>query len=288
MKHKGLAQQLSVRKNTWRSKKGRKRLIKRYLKILMRLFILISLVVIVWGIIRLQYFLINAPYFQVKEPIIILEDKESIIKKSEIVNLFKEFCLTNYSSLQPNIFKLNLTGLKNTLLENPKIENVMVHRKFPHNIVIKVKSRIAMAKIVIKSSVFGVDKNLVAFKMKTDHDLPVISGLGSLKIGEPLQNKRLKEALSIISIIKEYKFELLHHNISKIDISNQYDILMMTKIGQTKIHMGCQLEPKRLVERLKELETILKYFQQDNQNLPEYIDLRFDNIIVKEKENQGE
>lgn len=283
MKHKGLAQRLSLRKNTWRSKKGRKRLIKGYLKILMRLFILISLVVIVGGIIRLQYFLINAPYFQVKGPIIILEDKGRIIAKGEIVNIFKEFCLKNYSSLHPNIFKLNFTGLKNTLLENPKIENVMVQRKFPHNILIKVKSRTPMANLVINSSVFGVDKNLVAFKMKSRQDLPIISGLGSLKTGEPLQNKRLKEALSIISTLKEYKIELLHH-ISKIDISNQYDIVIITKIGETKIHMGTQLEPNKLIERLRELSTILKYFQQDNQKIPEYIDLRFDNIIVKERE----
>jgi len=284
MKHKGLAQQLSIRKNKWYSKKGRKRLIKGYLKILMRLVIFISLVLVIWGIIRLAYFLINAPYFQVKEPTIILEDK-GIIKKEEVLNKFSEFCLKNYSCLHPNIFKLNFTKLKKALLENPKIEKVMVQRQFPQNILIKVKLRTPVAKILIKSSVFGIDKNLVAFKMKNGQDLPIITGLGSLKTGKPLENTLLKEALLIISQIKNYKIELLPH-ISRIDLSNQYDIVIITKIGQTKVHLGSQLEPNRLVERLRELETILKYFQQNNQNLAEYIDLRFDNIIVKDKDER--
>jgi len=285
MKHKGLAQQLSLRKNKWYSKKGRKRLIKGYLKVGMKLFILISLLLVMWGIIRLAYFLIQSPYFQVKEPIIILEGK-GIIKKEEIVNTFKEFCLKNYSCLHPNILRLNFTGLKKALLENPKIEKVMVQRKFPQNIVIKVKLRKPVAKILIKSSLFGVDENLVAFKMKNGQDLPLITGLENLKTGKSLENTLLKEALLIIAKIKDYKIELLH-NIWRIDLSNQYDILIITKIGQIKVHLGCQLEPNRLVERLRELETILKYFQQNNQNLPEYIDLRFDNIIVKEKEQKS-
>ncbi|MEW6097220.1 MAG: cell division protein FtsQ/DivIB [bacterium] len=280
-KHKGLAQQLSERKNRWRSKKGRKRIIKAYLKFFIRLFVLILLILGIWGIIRLPFFFTTATCFQVKKAAIILEDN-GLIEKEEVVNTYKEFCLTNYSCLHPNIFKLNFTGLKNALLKNPKIEEVMIQRKFPQGIVIKAKSRKAVAKILINSSVFGVDKSLVAFKMKDKPDLPVITGIGTLKTDKPLLNSRLKEALLIISKIKEYKIELLH-NISNIDISNQYDIVMITKIGATKIHLGYELEPKRLVERLKELETILKHFQQNNQIAPEYIDLRFDNIIVKDK-----
>lgn len=278
---KGLARQLSERKNKWHSKKGRKRLVRAYVKKIIKLFILILLVLGIWGIIRLSYFLTKSSSFQVKQPIIILEDK-GLIKKEEILNTYKNFCLTNYFSLHPNIFRLNFTDLKNALLKNHKIEQVMIQRKFPQGIVIKAKSRKPVAKILINSLVFGIDKNLVAFRMKNEQDLPVIIGLETLKTGEPLQDNRLKEALLIISKIKEYKIELLH-NISKIDISNQYDIVITTKIDDIKIHFGSQLEPKRLVERLKELETILKYFQENNQTTPEYIDLRFDNIIVKDK-----
>lgn len=281
MKHKGLAQQLSERRNKWRSKKGRKRLIKAYVKKCVRLFILILLVLGIWGISRLLYFLTTSYYFQIKEPVIILENN-GLIKKEEIFNIFKEFCITNYSSLHPNIFKLNFTELKNALLQNPKIEEVMIQRRMPQDILIKVKSRQPVAKILINSSVFGVDKNLVAFKMGKNHNLPIISGLGTLKTGKPLQDNRLKEALLIISKIKEYEIRLFS-DIERIDVSNPYDILMITKTGGTKIHLGSQLEPKRLVERLKELETILDYFQKKAQ-IPEYIDLRFDNIIVKDKE----
>jgi len=284
--HKSLAQQLSERKNKWRSKKGRKRIIKAYIKFFIKLFVLILLILGSWGIIQLSFFLINAPYFQVKDIAIILEDK-GLIKKEEVFKVYKEFCLINYSCLHPNIFKLNFTGLKNALLKNPKIEEVMIHRKFPQGIVIKIKSRKPVAKILFNSSTFGIDKNLIAFKMKNGKYLPVIIGLETLKLGKVLQDKRLKDALLIISKIKEYNLPLFH-NISKIDISNQYDILMVTKIGTTTIHWGYQLEPQKLVERLEELDTILRHFQQKNQTFPEYIDLRFDNIIVKDKKEEGD
>ncbi len=280
MIHKRLAQQLSERKNRWYSKKGRKRLRKTYFKRIIKLFILILLLLGSWGVIQLSYFITHSVCFQVKEPFIILEGEE-LIKKEEIFNTYKEFCITNYSCLHPNMFKVNFTGLKNALLENPKIEKVIIQRKFPQNILIKIKSRKAIAKILIDSSIFGIDKNLVVFKMEKGQDLPGITGLGILKTGKPLKNSRLEEALLIISKIKEYKIGLLP-DIARIDLSNPYDILLITKIGDTKIHLGYQLEPKRLVERLKELETILKHFQQEAQ-MPEYIDLRFDNIIVKER-----
>lgn len=278
--HKGLAQKLSERKDKWYSKKGRKRLIKAYFKLFIKLFSLILLLVGIAGIIQLSYFLMTSPYFQVKKPIIVLEG-EGLIKKKEVFDIYKEFCLKNYFCLEPNIFKLNLTELKNALLEYPKIEQVTIQRRFPQTIVIKAKSRTPIAKILINSFTFGIDKHLVAFKMEEEKDLPVIIGLKTLKTGKPLQNNTLKEALLIISKIKEYQIDLLH-NISAIDISNRYNIMMLTKIGDTKIHLGHQLEVKRLVRRLKELETILKYFQQKGQNTPEYIDLRFDNIIIKE------
>jgi cell division septal protein FtsQ len=281
MKHKGLAQQLSERKDKWYSKKGRRRLIKAYLRKVIKLAILTLFLLGIFGISRLPGFLTTSSYFQIKEPVIILENN-NLIKKEEVLSIFKEFCMTNYSSLQPNIFKLNFTGLKNALLENPKIEEVMIQRKVPQDILIKVKSRHPIAKILINSSVFGVDKNLVVFKMENKYDLPVITGLGTLKTGKPLKDSRLKEALLIISKINEHEMGLFN-DIGRIDVSNPYDILMITKIGGTKIHLGSQLEPKRLVERLKELETILNYFQKKAQ-IPEYIDLRFDNIIVKDKE----
>lgn len=283
MKQKHLAQQLSERKNKWRSKKGRKRLIKGYLKKFIKLSILILIILVIWGGSQLPYFLTHSSFFQVKAPVIMLEDK-GLLKEEEIFKTYRAFCLTNYSCPEPNIFKLNINELKNTLLKNPKIERVIIQRKFPQKIVIKLKSRIPLAKILINSSGFGVDKNLVAFKIENGQDLPVISGLQSLKTGQPLENVSLKEALLIISKIKEYYIELLY-KLERIDISNQYDILLVTKIDNTKIHLGSQLEPKRLVERLASLETILTYFQQNAQPLPEYIDLRFDNVIVKDKED---
>ncbi|MEW6618042.1 MAG: hypothetical protein AB1422_01605 [bacterium] len=281
MKHKGLAQQLSGRKDKWRSKKGRKRLIKTYLKKFIKLSILILVIVILWQIIQLPFFLMSSHKFQVKKPIIILENK-GIIEEEEIFKTFKEFCLKNYSSVEPSIFKIKFTDLKNTLLKNPKIEYIVIQRKFPKDIVIKIKPRKPVAKILIGSRVFGIDKNLIAFKMENEQELPVITGIRTLKTGIPLTNKELTDALLVISQIKEHEIELLP-DLLCIDIAHQYDILLITKFDETKIHLGHQLEPKRLVERLKELKIILDYYREKSE-YPEYIDLRFDNIIVKDRE----
>ncbi len=280
-RQKRLAQQLSERKNKWRSKKGRKRLIKGYIERAVKLFILMVLLGGIFGVIKLKYFLTDSPYFRVEKPIIILESKG--IKKKEVERIFKEFCLKNYSCVEPNIFKLNYTDLKNTLLKNSEIEKISIQRKFPNDILIKVKSRQAEAGILINSRKFGIDNKLVVFKTENIEDLPVITGVGTLKIGNQTEDIRLKDALLLISTIKKGESELFS-NISNIDISNPYDILMMTKIGAVKIHCGSQFVPERLSERIKELETILKYYQQQMQNMPEYIDLRFDNIIVKDRE----
>ncbi|MDI6736072.1 MAG: cell division protein FtsQ/DivIB [bacterium] len=279
-RQKRLAQQLSERRNKWRSKKGRKRLIKGYLEKLLKLFILIVLFGVVFGVIKLKYFLTNSSYFQVEKPTIILENKG--IKEEKVYRIFKEFCLKNYSCVEPNIFRLNYTDLKNTLLGNSELEKVSIQRKFPNDILIKVKSRQAEAGILINSRQFGIDKNLVVFKTENVEDLPVITGVGTLKIGHQTEDNRLKDALLLISKIRESEGDLLA-NVSNIDISNPYDILMMTKIGAIKIHCGSQFVPERLSERIKELETILKYYQQQMQITPEYIDLRFDNIIVKDR-----
>lgn len=273
-----LAQQLSERKNKWRSKKGRKRLIKGYFEKSVKLFILIILIGGVFGVIKFKHFLTNSPYFQIEKPGIVLENKG--IKEEKVYNIFKEFCLKNYSCVTPNIFKLNYTALKNTLLEDTEIEKVIIQRKFPKNIVIKIKSRKSEAVLLINSGLFGIDKNLVIFKTENIEDLPVITGVGTLKIGNRTEDNRVKDALLLISKIRESD---LLSNISNIDISNPYDILMMTKIGAIKIHCGSGFVPEKLSERIKELETILKYYQQETQNAPEYIDLRFDNIIVKDK-----
>ncbi|WPX09550.1 cell division protein FtsQ/DivIB [Anaerocellum danielii] len=108
-------------------------------------------------------FIFNLDYFNVKNFSI---HNLQRVKKNDIIKIIQQY-------QNQNILSVNTKDLKQKLLENPEIEDVIIKRKLPDTIVIYVYEKRTVGLIKYLNSYIEIDKN--GYVIRIEGDLPQYS-----------------------------------------------------------------------------------------------------------------
>jgi cell division septal protein FtsQ len=204
------------------------------------------------------------------------------LNKIEVVNnrLFEASEIIEMSGLKEkenNLLTISIQNLKDKLESNKAIDKVVIKRKTPHTVQIKIYEKIP--KIIVQSNKqqYFVDSqgNVLDWpKEKIKEFLPLVKGV---LIGEKnLQGEPIQDLANIVHIIDVYnQSELVKFPIIWIKQISSYEILLFVEQEKViKVNSEDQLEGKFLQMQLvlADLEKKGKIFKS--------IDLRFNDIVV--------
>lgn len=192
-------------------------------------------------------------------------------KRARIRKEFERYCLKEHEEKRPNILMIDLMDLKEELEKIPEIKSVKIQRRLPDTLDIVVEKRVPDALIPSKDSFLGCDEwGLFDIDPKERYDLPFITGK---------ESEARERALRMIKRIGVKTPQLLPR-ISEVNASCPNGLYLYT-IDGTRVLFG-NTNGYEFDSRLRELCRLLDYLEREN--LPsEYIDLRFDRIVIKPK-----
>ncbi len=225
---------------------------------------------------KAEDFLLTSPYFRINE--VSFEGLNSLERKT-LEGLAK-------IELGRNIFQVDIEEVKERLQNHPQVKEISIFRRFPRRVEVKVKEREAVALIQNEGQVYPLDRE--GFILPADsfpRPLPLMTGLGrgGIKVGERLEGIKLVMALDILEA-----FSASGLSISGIDLEESSPIVKIGEISpvRNKISSGVRVflgkEPER-ERQAKELKAILNDLQR-RQEQAKYVDLRFNNPVVKLRE----
>jgi hypothetical protein len=145
---------------------------------------------------------------------------------------------------------------------------------------VEIEGREPRLKLQVLSKYYGVDDQKVIFPVSEKLRLPLVVGIDKVNVGSIIRHQGIEDVFLIYKTIDELGINL-RDEIVKVNISNPRCVILVVKgINPILVYVGSRLEKRKLAQRLRELEVVLEYFKTDTRQR-EYIDLRFDNIIIK-------
>lgn len=199
-----------------------------------------------------------SPLFNIKK---IEVQGNEIISKNEIISL-------SQIQLEENTFKLNKSQIKKQIKENAYIQSVIIVRKLPSEIVIKVEERKPAYLLEYARSYIVIDKQGYMLEIKNEKmNLPVIQGAVTsteeFKVGNRLCTEDLEKLAEILRIVEIAQVNDIYTIITGIDIENAENIKLIFESEDKVAYLG------------------------DSSNMNTKI-LMIKSIIEKEKGNPGE
>lgn len=206
-----------------RQRKRRNRRIKFFIKLILLIGIFTGTIV----------FALTSPIFNIKDIKVLNNNQipsDTIISLSEL-------------KYDENIFKFYKSDAIRKIKENPYIENVTIHRKFPSTIEIEVEEREPKFSVDYMGQYAYVNsqghileispdsKGLVIIQGITTNEEEVVAGnrLGTDDL------ERLEDVIKIISIANENGLEGM---VTSIDISNKNEYSIYIETEKKNIHLG--------------------------------------------------
>lgn len=190
-----------------------------------------------------------------------------------------------FSELQrgENLLQLDLVNVQQVIKRNhPEFKEVRVRRVLPNRVEVLLKRRTPVAQVSFSRFV-QVDKDLVVLPGSASspfRNLTVIDGAviprEGLVVGVTLTDETTRKALKLMEIIKRTNI-LRKHSLTKIDIHDPKNISLYVD-GLIEIRIG----GNHFIERLKILDQTLRTLELNPAKI-NYIDLRFDDIVVGSK-----
>ncbi len=184
-KHTRVKQREKVKK---RKKKRAKKVLKGVGKLSLGFLVVAGLVVAGE---KTENFLLTSPHFRISE--VNFEGPASLKKKT--LDSLKRM------ELGKNIFRVDLGAIRRRLQSYPQVKEVVVSRKFPRLVEVKVKEREAIAFVRKDGKIYPVDsEGFVIPRGSLARSLPLITGLGKgeMKPGERLEGAKIVMALEIL------------------------------------------------------------------------------------------
>lgn len=249
------------------------RILRVFVKI--TLLLVVSILAILLGY-RLHYFLFVSPYFRVTRVEMLgvsPEVKTEALKFAELDKLEKR----SY-----NLFRLNTSRIRRTLMNMPKIRVVEVYKEYPNTLRILAQPRKPIILILgyglyIADSEGVIIDNLAPEKRK-EFKFPVMTGIPSeeVRVGGVIKSPVFFKAIDLQSAMAK-QCEGLYEQLSELNLNDRGEITAIFN-GGTEIRFGRH----EVLERLPELEAFLN---QHSPSLKEfkkfqYVDLRFQKQIV--------
>lgn len=203
--------------------------IKRNKKVKLILKILLLVVVLAGSFI----FAFTSPIFNIKE-VQALENNQ--VTSETIVSL---------SELKPdeNIFKFSKNQVTNKIKENPYIEEVIISRKLPSIVQIKVKERVATYSVDYMGKYAYINNQGYILEISEEtKGLPILYGISTeeenIILNSRLNNEDLKKLEDTIEIMKVAKENNLDNKVTSIDIVNENEYSIYLAEEKKKVHLG--------------------------------------------------
>jgi cell division septal protein FtsQ len=227
----------------------------------------------------LRSLLLNSPHLRVKELSVIYDDGTPVASPQDFFQLD--------SNSTDNLFSFDMREVVQDIqARHPELIDVLVRKEFPHRLLIIIKEREPVAMIVLQdlflsdlsSGTYSVDREgfIVPFK-PADKNLPRVIGVGSqqLQLYAKSPSLRLKSVLTLLKELEETDI-YPEYKILQVDVRDYSNITFYLE-DKIKVKMG-QGAFKKKAGFLSE---ILAQHKASGMAPPEYIDMRFDNPVVK-------
>lgn len=219
----------------------------------------------------------NSDLFKIKT-VVVSDPGMQFIKASRLVNLKGK-----------NIFALDLEALAQRLqAQYPEIAEIKLLKRFPDQIVVITKRRVAFAQARIRNKDITIDGQGVILSMglsvSPSSEIPLIVGIDADKTwlapGNQLRGQDIKIALALIKAFRSNKY-LAVYKILKIDAAN---------LSQVEFYLTDTLkvivDQNNIPEKIQMLSWMLSQAKLKLEEI-NYIDLRFkEPIIGKKNENK--
>lgn len=185
-----------------------------------------------------------------------------------------------------NILKVDLKKIAAELQANPEIQSAKVERQMPSTLQIEVVSRKPVAFVqFVSSGLYGAvsEDGMILDTVKArDNSLVVIEaygmGLKEPQIGYQIRNRGFTEAVKFLHAFWD-------HPLSKREVLTR---VSLDHLGQVSITLGAGPDirlGRRASTRIPTLEKIMYLLEGGDRDKIQYIDLQFDNVIVKRKKS---
>ncbi len=178
-----------------------------------------------------------------------------------------------------NIFNLNTSDIRNRLLNDLRIAEVEISRRFPGTIVIHIKERKPIVYVTSSYGFLELDSQgivLAAFKNLKNMNVPMITGirLDNEYVSDKIENPTIQSVVHYLSLLDEPVL----NQISEVNVISPEQISAYT-VASVQIRLGSS---ERLSDKVKLTNTILHEISDKNMNV-EYIDLTYASPFIKLK-----
>ena len=214
------------RKKITRQEKKRKKRIKK-IKFFLKIFLLIG--IIAGGI----AFALTSPIFNIKD----ISVENNVTIPSDII--------ISLSGLKTgeNIFKFYKANIIEQIKENPYVESVEIHRKFPSTVQINITERVATYSVDYMGKYAYINSQGYILEISEDSKkIPVIQGATTneddIKPGNRLNNEDLKRLEQVIRIMDASKGAGLDTQITSIDISDENEYSIYLNEEKKRVYLG--------------------------------------------------
>ncbi len=182
----------------------------------------------------------------------------------------------SWFSLDPFLLSLNLK-------KHSWIDQVMVHRRLPQGIEVRITEKRPVAYLKTRNDLFLLGRDNLALKSLPGvkvWDLPVIVNrkLKDVKPGDVLPRSMFEKTYQLIDLLR--KSEVLPLNaVSEIIVSDPLNIQLITIPDGIKIKFGF----RNFADKLAALEYAMPKLEQNRKEI-QYIDLRsLSGVVIKKK-----
>ena len=207
------------------------------------------------------------------------------VKFEEGDNLFMDYEMVNKLLIQNSKPVINqakslidLNGLEKQVLAHPMVENASIFLTVDGQLKTKVKQRTPIGRIKTESDSYYIDRLGKKMPLSKNYSarVPIITGI--------IDENKMDDMYQLLSSIK--KDEFLKKQIVGINSNEKNEFVLMTRIGNQKIHIGTI---ENLLTKFKNLKAFYNY-TMSNKTIDNYseISLQYNNqVVCTKKANNG-
>lgn len=190
-------------------------------------------------------------------------------------------------NLYENIFKLNKNSVIDKIKENAYIENAEISRKLPSTIEITIKERKVNYMLEYANSYAYINNQGYILEITNEKlDLPILIGydtdLSTTTPGNRMDIEDLKKMDTVIRIYETAKSNEIGNLITKINISDSKDYILILDTEGKTVHLG---ECADLNTRILYLKSILEKTKGKNGEIFLNMDLNTDDAYFRPSGN---
>ena len=216
-----------------------------------------------------------SPLFNIKT--IEVEGNE-IISVNEIISL-------SQIQIDENTFKLNKRKIIKQIKENAYIDEVVITRKLPSNIIIKIEERKPAYLLEYAGSYIYLDKQGYMLEINTEKlELPILQGAATetsdFVVGNRVCTEDLEKLSSLIRIMEIAKLNEISSLITRIDIENKQNIKLIFETKDKIAYLG---DGTNLINKIPLVKKILEENESKAGEIFVNMDLNKENPIFRER-----